>query len=156
MCGIIVLIILVTYVLPFLSHDAQIFIKGYNYYTDAAIGEWKNGDQNKFWHLGNGLGFTKWMFALGNSLPLEKKLFLYQKIHIAACILSVLVLMMIYLSKKHPAKSFLLFSLKVYLAVFYAFIQVPYKYLFIVPVVVSSVLLLYTFSQQRLEANNVD
>jgi hypothetical protein len=128
---------------PFLRTDGGIFLKGYLYHTHAALGEWQrdlaihNGSAN----LRNGLGFTSFALAL---LPgtLENVLTTYRILHFALCCGTVIALGAYFYRHRHiPVQQYMLFSLKVYLTVFYAFIQIPYKYLFLVPIMVSCALL---------------
>lgn len=144
----IIIMFAIFYWWPFLRKDPMIFIKGYQYHTAAAYGEWHNDLQNlhgKF-YLYNGFGFTAWalQFIPGD---LAHQLVVYQKIHLVLCTLIVIALLYYYWKKRTSTNLnvFLLFSFKVYLAVFYAFIQIPYKYLYLVPVIVTSALLLQAF-----------
>jgi hypothetical protein len=132
------------YWMPFLRKDPQIFMKGYAYHTNAAYGEWLR-DLNTFGgkvYLLNGLGFTSYALKW---LPGDEGhiLMLYKNIHLAVCAITVLLLggYFIRYRTRYDVNTFLLFSFKVYLAVFYAFIQIPYKYLMIVPIMVSAALL---------------
>ena len=143
--GTTVAMFIIFYWLPFLRKDPMLFFKGYQYHTAAAYGEWLNDLQNlkgKF-YLYNGLGFTAWALKL---LPgdLKQVLSIYQKVHIMLCITTVAGLFYYYRKNRAMVNTntFLLFALKIYLAVFYAFIQIPYKYLYIVPVIISSALLI--------------
>jgi len=127
------------YWLPFLSKDPSIFIKGYQYHTVAALKEWTANSK----YLNNGLGFTAWAYQyIGGSI--EHRLSVYQNIHLIISIITIMVLALYYAKtkKKYTAQKFLLFSLKIYTCVFYAFIQIPYGYLYIVPVILSATLLM--------------
>ncbi len=134
---------LVCYWWPFLRTDGNIFLNGYQYHTHAALGEWQrdlaihNGSAN----LRNGLGFTSFALAL---LPgtIQEVLTTYRILHLALCGITVVALGLYFYRHRHiPVQRYLLFSFKVYLTVFYAFIQLPYKYLFLVPIMVSCALL---------------
>ena len=133
------------YWLPFLRIDPELFEKGYKYYTSAAIGEWSVAvNNNGYWHMGNGLGFTKWAISLMPNSSVETMVEKYKLLHLimiggTAGILSLYFLLKF---KQIELRKYLLFSLKVYMTVFYTFVQVPYKYLFIVPIVISSAILL--------------
>ncbi len=142
------------YWLPFLRRDGMVFMNGYAYHTKAAYNEWMR-DLKVFGgqvYLYNGLGFTcfamKWL--PGNA---GHQLMLYKNIHIIACVLTVTGLGWYYIRKRavYELHTFLLFSFKVYLTVFYTFIQIPYKYLFFVPVVVSAALLGRVFREDSTE-----
>lgn len=131
------------YWLPFLRVDPGIYSKGFAYHTNAAFYEWQRSLAllPEPGYLYNGLGFTAFVDpAHGN---LQSKLMLYKRIHVGMCLLVTIGMGFLYWRKRHEysVQSFLLFSLKVYLTVFYAFIQIPYKYLMLVPVLVSATLL---------------
>ncbi len=147
MAAVMVLFILLFYALPYLRVDPDLFKKGYDYYTQATIAEWKNAEQGGFWHLGNGMGFSKWIFDATRPLPVEETVNVVRKIHLVACLLTVFGLLLLYLRlrRKTTLHTYLLFSLKIYLSVFYAFVQIPYKYLFLLPVAVTAGLLLHSF-----------
>ena len=139
---------IICYWFPFLRKDPMIFIKGYQYHTAAAYGEWLNDLQNlkgKF-YMYNGFGFTAWALKLVPG-DLRHILTVYQKIHLVLCMSTIAALIYYYWKKKAvlDLNVFLLFSFKVYLAVFYAFIQIPYKYLYLVPIIVTSALLVEVF-----------
>lgn len=145
--SIVVAFFILFYALPFLSEDPYLFIKGVNYYTQAALGEWNSAKSGGFWHLGNGLGFARMFYELTPNMDIGQKVALYQKIHFGLLITTSALLSFIYIKRKDKTdvNNYLLFSLKIYLAVFYAFVQVPYQYLFFVPVVVSCSLLLNAY-----------
>jgi len=128
---------LLIYWLPFLSNDPGSFLRGYAYHTQAAQYDWHFGN-----YLSNGLGFTAWATWL---LPGDSahQLLIYQGIHMAMCSVTVIACMWYFTKHKNslPLKQYLLFSLKLYLTVFYLFIQTPYNYLFIVPAIISAAML---------------
>jgi len=134
----------VIYWLPFLRRDPSIFIQGYAYHTNAALAEWTRDMQvyDGIVYLRNGLGFTSYALAF---IPgsLAHKLAVYKNSHLLVSILTVVGLGWYFI--RHRARYdvyiFLLFSLKVYLVVFYVFIQIPYKYLIFLPVMLSMSLL---------------
>lgn len=132
------------YWLPFLRIDPSIFIQGYTYHTNAALGEWTRDMQvfDGSVYLRNGLGFTSYALAW---IPgtLAQKLAIYKNIHLLACIMVVTGMGWYYIKHRtrYDAYVFLLFSFKVYLVFFYVFIQIPYKYLMFLPVMISVSLL---------------
>ncbi len=136
--------VILLYVLPFLRHDPTMFKQGYDYYTLAAAGEWRKAiSDNAYWHIGNGLGFSKWMISLFPSLSVEQMVGAYKNFHLVASCGLVGFLGLYYIRNRRniAADKMMIFSFKLYLTVFYAFVQVPYSYLFFVPIVISSVLL---------------
>ncbi len=136
------------YVLPFMTRDWSFFFKGYDYHSRAALGEWLHkNDDGKAYHLFRGVGFACYFydFAAGT---LTDKLKLAQKVHLIASISSVALLGLWWyrsLRKTMSVRVFLLCSLKIYLVVFYSFIQIPYIYLMLVPLFAGLPLLLPSF-----------
>lgn len=141
--------VLVIYVVPFLSQDLGIFLRGYEYHTKAALAEWSG--QN--WQtagafpaqLTNGVGLAAWFF---DSLPgpITTRLQVLQRLHLIGSVLVVLGATWFFWS--HRARIdpmiFAAGSLKLYLAIFYHFIQIPYVYLYVVPLFFSLIILLTT------------
>jgi hypothetical protein len=93
-------------------------------------------------YLNNGLGFTSCAIAWFPG-DLHHKLALYKNILFAVCLLAVALLgFVFYRSRgKYDVSTYLLFSFKIYIAVFYAFIQIPYRYLFFTPLIITAALL---------------
>lgn len=151
-CGSIVAFFIVFYWFPFLRKDSSIFLQGYHYHTRAAFLEWQN-DLNTLhgkFYLFNGYGFTSWAVSFFPG-DLHHQLSVYQALHLVLCSLTVLALGVWYYFRRATIslQHMLLFSLKVYLAVFYAFIQIPYKYLYLTPVIITSALLANAFMHGR-------
>ena len=135
--SVIMLFFIFCYWLPFLKSDPGIFLRGYQYYTKDAQYNWSFGN-----FIYNGMGFGAWVmkFVPGD---IAFKVNTYQKIHLFLCVITVIGLMLYYnkTKNKYDFKSYLLFSFKIYISIFYYFVQVPYNYLFILPVLMSSSLL---------------
>lgn len=134
---------LLIYVLPFLSQDWESFQRGYDYYTAAAPAEWQpRGPENRPIHLYKGAGMAVWFYQLADG-PVEERVALAKKFHIALSLLAMAIMTGVYFwRRKHlHFPLFLLLSLKFYLTFFYSFIQVPYTYLFLVPLAVTIAIL---------------
>jgi len=142
----------IIYWLPFMRHDSQIFFKGYAYHSVAALGEW-TPPYGQAWpvQLYNGIGMAPWGYRFLPIADLQQRLKLYQMIHIVLCLTLAAGAIWWYSKKRHDVsiKNFLLFSLKLSLVVFYSFIQIPYKYLFITPLIITAVLLADKFAVNR-------
>lgn len=144
--GFLILIFLAVYGIPFLSQDPSIFLKAYAYHTGAAIGEWKvdsSCNNCKPFHLGRGLGMATFFYENQNNIA--ARLAILQKVHLFLSLFSVLIVGLLaiykrYIVKKNISAHFILCSLALYLTVFYHFIQIPYHYLFSVPIVIYMVL----------------
>ena len=123
------------YILPFLMKDPSIFLAGYHHHISATLGEWERmNEQNIPYHLFDGQGFAFLFYQLRNVSALNK-LLLLQRVQLAISI-GFISLAGVYYYKIRRSVSkelFLISSLAIYMVLFYSFIQLPYKYLFIVP-----------------------
>jgi hypothetical protein len=130
--------IILIYILPFLSQDWSTFSKGQGHYDRAAMGAWTSNDSDGFpYALKHGFGLAVHFFdAEGDSLEQIKTI---QRTHLIGSILAAAFVGLIFLfrHKQVETKYFFLWGLKFYFAVFYALIQVPYPYLYLVPVMFS-------------------
>lgn len=135
------------YGLPFLLKDPTVFLKGYEYHSNAALAEWAapSWSPNGYSvHLSNGLGFAVFFYDKIQG-EIASRLAALQKAHLMMSILSIMISvgMAWYRWKKQQIKPdayFMLWSLAFYLTIFYQFIQIPYTYLFVVPIYVYLVL----------------
>ena len=138
--------VLIIYVIPFMSQDPFIFIKGLKYYSHAAVGEWliksfqTEGDIP--FHLGQGVGFAVYFYEFAKG-TLEENLNFAKSFHVFISLFTVLSLFLFYWFKKNllAISFFALLSFKIYLSVFYAFIHIPYVYLQLVPLFISVAIL---------------
>jgi hypothetical protein len=146
--GIFVLLFaLCIYVIPFMSKDATIFMRGIQYYVDAAPNEWiQKGWQQATdppFHLAKGLGFNIYFndFWKGS---LTAKIAACRHFQLVICLFIAMVSGYILIKKKSnlSAPLFALLSLKIYMVFFYQFIQVPYIYLQWVTIGISMIILI--------------
>lgn len=145
--------IVLIYIVPFLSNDWESFTRGQGHYTRAAVGAWSTSyDENPMpYDLRHGTGLAI-HFYQGKDIPLEDQINVLRKTHIGLSILTALIVGLGYIfwyKKILQIDYYFLFGLKVYFAVFYGFIQVPYTYLYQVPVFLS-LLVLAAAGQGRL------
>jgi len=133
-------------VIPFLLSNPKILETGYSQYTAAALGEWKGQSWQKDgdlpFQLSQGYGFAIYFYQWGKG-EIIQRLKLAQMIHFIICIVLPVATVLwrrLRKNKVFPLNWFLLFSLKLYLVFFFAFIQVPYAYLFFTPLLVSSLI----------------
>ena len=153
--GLLFLVFLSVYGIPFLIKDPLIFFKAYEYHTSAAKGEWSVNNDCKDcipFHLGRGLGMA--IFFYENQTSVAYRLGILQKIHLVLSLFSVAVAGLIalrtkYLLKKNIDKHFLIWSLALYLTIFYNFIQIPYHYLFSVPMLLYLVVFQSYFNSEN-------
>lgn len=127
--------VLVLYVVPVLSHDWGLFLRVQKIYTETTLGEWRHLDEHGLpMHLYNGVGLTNFFyrFAPGDLLA---RLAFAKIVHLAATLAIVVGAALVYWRQKSPRTNYRLYAvvvLKLYLATFYAFLQVPYAYLAVV------------------------
>jgi hypothetical protein len=134
--------VLLLYILPFMTVDANIFSNAHKAYHGAAVGEWSGqGWQQpgeKPYQLFRGIGLSGFMYdnIFGD---IVNKVNIAQRTHLVVSVLITVLLGLFYYKFKSKLnyRVFLLGSLKVYLAFFYSLIQVPYNYLFLSMIIVS-------------------
>ena len=153
--GIVVAGILLIYVLPFLSRFPESLGNAQAYYTKGALMEWdgqawqKPGDHP--YQISRGLGMAWWFYHLiPGSLP--NRILALKMVHAGGAVLLGLFFAYATLRRKFshvPSGVLLLGSLHVYLWYFYSFIQVPYPYLYIVPLAVSIAWVAWLFAWQK-------
>lgn len=134
--------VLAVYVIPFFIHDPSIFLKSYQYHSQAALAEWKGqawqAAGEKPYQLFRGFGLAGLFYDYYPGL-LAQKLKALQLCHLACSLGTVIMLGWIYFKKRSQVcfSIFALASLKIYLSVFYHFIQIPYDYLFLTLIMTS-------------------
>jgi hypothetical protein len=132
--------VLLLYVLPVLSHDWGLFMRVQAVYTETTLGEWRHLDERGLpLHLYNGIGLTNFFyhFVPGDVLA---RLKLAKLVHLAALLVLVGSTAVAYWRQRLPRTDYRLYAvivLKLYLATFYALLQVPYAYLAMVSFFVS-------------------
>ncbi len=142
--------ILIFYIIPFLSKDWSSFQKGLDYYTFAAMNEWKGQswqDKNDTPHqLNQGMGFGIYFYRF-LEVDLLDRIKILKTWHLIISILSVIIFSALHYFKFKAIdhKLVLICGLKFCLCFFYAFIQVPYIYLFI-PLIFISVFIISTIN----------
>lgn len=142
--GIVIGGIVVLYVLPFLSNNWQAFGLSYQYYSDATLVEWQDRpDLGRPYHLYNGVGMAYWFYQLWPG-ELVERITAMRYTQIALCLLTTLILGGWYIRQSRTIhwRWFLVAAFQVYMTVFYVFVQIPYAYLYIVPVLVSMMVVL--------------
>jgi hypothetical protein len=146
--------VVIFYALPFLSQNLLIFQQGQKYRTKAAIADWKikdtSGYSTKPMHLFKGVGVACFFYEF-KAGDMTKKVKALQKMHLILSILSILILAIIFMVHQDTIdyKLFNLLSLKIHLAIFFNFFQVPHVYLFLVPVFVSVIIVAEIFTMEK-------
>lgn len=146
------------YVVPFLLKDPGSLKRGMEYHTKAALGEWKpqgwQKPEDKPYQLFRGIGMAAW-FHDQDAAKHPERLALLQRVHFALSLIAAAAgLVLGYrLRRRVPLPVILAATLKLYLVVFYGFIQIPYSYLFWVPLAVGWGLM---FTVERELANRRD
>lgn len=135
--------LLLLFAIPFLLVQPASLMAGYKYYTAGALAEWRGQSWQAPGSLpfqlsqGYGLAIYFYRFVPGE---LEERLQLLQKAHLACSFILPLLFTWWYLRRGRSWLSPRLFSLlllKLFLVVFFLFIQVPYAYLYLTPLLVS-------------------
>ena len=137
--GVTMALIVLIYVIPFLSKDWQSFSHSIEHYQRAAIGEWQHLDKKGMpYSIYNGVGFAHLMYQK-EGISLEEKIKMLQKLDVLLCLSTVLLLGIWYWFNRNKIdyRIFMMGSFKIYLTIFLAFIQVPYIYLMVVSVFAS-------------------
>jgi len=131
---------------PFLLRDPLIFKKGYEYYTSASKGEWGiqywQAQKEYPYHHQGGLGFAIYFYKYIQG-DVDAKIQAIKQTHLIVC-LGVTVLMgLFYLKVRNTIAPsvYTIASLKIYLTFFYAFIIIPYPYLYLLPAMFNLVVL---------------
>lgn len=132
--------LLILYVLPFMTKEPNLFFKGLSNYDQMAIGQWTNVPDwyahiGKPYILTQGLGFAIYFreFLQGEMIDRIEALKL---VHLLSSLGIMLLTILIYHFKRKRIKSIELYlagSLILYLTVFYNFVFAPFSYLFLVP-----------------------
>lgn len=129
------ILVLLIYVIPFLSKDWNSFFSAYKYYSHAALGEWSSINYTIMkptqLNVGTGIAF---LFAEIYKGDLALGLKLLQRTGMVFYFITIILLGIWYWKNKKNIHMniFLLASFKIYLSVFLFFIQVPYVYLMVV------------------------
>ncbi len=134
----------------FMIKDPNIFINAVRYYSSATVGEWtiadwlkEQGGQHPF-SLSRGTGWAIWFYDYLDG-TLEEKIAILKKVQLIIVSATTLVLCWHYWRHRMHTNGWLyaLGGLKISLVVFYAFIQIPYAYLYILPVFLNLPMLIY-------------
>ena len=124
--------VVLLYVIPFLSKDWGILFRGFHYYDDGTMAEWTHLDKRGLpIHLFRGTGCAYYFYTRFPSLDIMGRIKLLQKAQLFISLLTTAILGAWFWYKKDiiNTRVFLMSSFKIYLAVFLFLIQVPYEYL---------------------------
>jgi hypothetical protein len=136
--------VLILYV-PHLLKDPYIFLKAQTAYSGAAIGEWSRADAPP--HLVNGLGLaTHFKFLLGGTTEMKIKILQITNVLLSISVSGLLALFFAKNRFQLNVPIFNIASLKILMTIFYALIQVPYSYLFYVPIGITLLLIFAVFN----------
>ena len=142
--------------IPFIIDNLKILIEGFEHYNKAAIGEWQvhswQNPNDEPYQLSRGFGFAIYFYKLASGEVVER-LKVLQKSHFIISFLSgIFVFILYYFNRKKikNIKLYLIFGLKFFIMVFLIFIQVPYSYLFVVPLFLT-VPILYELAKPEMD-----
>ncbi len=144
----IIIAVLCIYVIPFWMQDTSIFSNGLKYHTIAATAEWVTpgftNESGGSYHLFKGIGLASWFHRFGGG-EIVDRLKALQLVHFLLSSLTPVLLGFLFYKQKarFEYNLFLLAALKIYLTIFYTFIQIPYSYLWMTPLFVDFAIVLY-------------
>ncbi len=124
--------VLLIYVLPYMTRDPYLFYHGYKYYDKAAMFEWTHlNDAGKPANLFAGTGFAYYFYTRFTHLDIPERIKLLQRTHLVVSLSVTFVMGLWFWFKRNKIdhKIFILGSFKIYLAFFLFLIQAPYEYL---------------------------
>lgn len=143
--GLVTAAVVALYVVPFLAADWSIFVRGQEAYWAVALGEWQHfATPGVTHHVHNGLGFAVYVYELVPG-DLAARINLSRLIHVVASLAIVALVALVY-ARSTPRidhRLYALLTLKLSVATFYFFIQVPYAYLVSLSVLLSVFVLLF-------------
>ncbi|MEL6988794.1 MAG: hypothetical protein AAGK97_13345, partial [Bacteroidota bacterium] len=135
--------VLFIYVLPFLAKDPSILSNGLAYYDQTTYAEWTRehmpDPKDNPYQLTRGLGFA-YHFLPQTGEDVRAQIAKCRKTNLVVSLLIAAFLLGIYFyfkPKEKQLKWFLIVGLKLYLLYFYAFIHMPFNYLYYLPFMLS-------------------
>lgn len=140
--------LLILYFIPFFMHDPDILFDGLAYYKTTVESQWVTQSWQAEgaipYHLDRGLSLSHWYYTHIEGSHLDK-LSIATRDQSIAIFLTALLLTSIYFLRSRFHKTlawnhYLIYSLFLYLCVFYSFITVPFSYLFLLPLMVGFVI----------------
>ncbi len=138
--GVVIGLLMVLYVIPFLTKDPLLFFKGLKNYDQMALSQWSDvptwyAHIGKPYILSQGLGFAIYFLEFWDGEIIDK-IKAIKLVHIMASVFVTVLTISVYHFRRQKIKDvnlFLLGSLGLYLTVFYNFVFAPFSYLFLVP-----------------------
>ncbi len=143
-------VVLFLFVVPFMTQDTQLPQKIIANYDNGAAGEWRVHDwQNEGdlpYQISRGTGWAIY-FRDRHTDDLLKGVKSLKKWGFSLSLLCGFLLIWIHNKFKDriEKKWYLLAAIKIYFTVFYTFVLIPYTYLYLIPLSISAVILLYSF-----------
>ena len=129
LAGTVLLGVVALYVVPYLSHDWTMPGQVLRAYTTVAVGEWQHLNADGLpYHLYNGVGMAPFFFQYGSGTLLDR-IVLLKTVHMGLLVLIIVGAAGVYWRQRGVRTNYRLYAvlvLKLYLATFYAFLQVPY------------------------------
>jgi hypothetical protein len=157
--GLLVLVGVLLFYGPFLWKDPSIFKNAYEYYNKVTPGEWKMQPWQSAGsyppHLERGLGLAIYFYKACGANITEAIRYI-RVTHLFLC-LSVITILSIYFLRNRNTVYPIIFaiaSLKIYLTFFYGFIQIPYSYLYVLPMIFNIPVLYAAFLLLKIKKTN--
>jgi hypothetical protein len=146
--------VLLLYVVPYMSQNWGLFMEVQRSYTDVAVFEWEHlNAEGQPLHLYNGVGLAPYFYEHVSG-SLRERVVALKTVHFALLVLIVGGAALLYWRQRGPRTDYRVYAvlvLKLYLATFYAFLQVPYAYLAATGIFMSAFLVLLTVGTRRRE-----
>ena len=138
---------------PFLMVDYTIFQQGYEHHSGATLSVWQpqhwqvNQSRPDLLYRGYGMAWFAYENFAGD---LAEKIKTYKSLHLALSLFTVFVSGLFFLKIKNKIdyRIFLVGALKIYIVVFTHFLQMPFDYLYILPIFMSIPLLHILLTQK--------
>lgn len=133
MLGVVAVAALALYVVPFMLGDPEVFVRGLDYYTAVAIGEWQHfGSPGRTYHVHNGLGFAVYVYEFWPG-SIADRVNVVRIVHLIASTSMAVIAGLWYFARRPDVdhRLYALVALNLCVATFYFFIQVPYAYVVI-------------------------
>lgn len=138
--------VVLIYLLPFFIREPNAFFDGLNYYDKASYFEWHTRHWQKEgaypYHLNNGVSFSVYFYEYVDG-EVEDKLGMAQLFHKIMAFVAALIVGLFYWWRKDKSdlRLIALVGLKFCITWFYAFLYLPFFYLYFLPIFLSMIIL---------------
>lgn len=134
-----ILFLLVVYIVPFFMDDPTILTRGLKNYSKVIEANWSpefwQSPEEEPYHLGKALSFSYWFYVFIDGDPSEK-LSVARNFQLILLLVTSILMCVVYWRKKHTIEwnIYLVYTLPVFIFLFYMFIYINFSYLYMLPV----------------------